>query len=188
MQDTTLSGATLQETVFTGYFEAPWSVAISAHGHYWAMGSRRGEARVWRDGGKMLSLAWQAHTAAVQALAFSPDEQVLATGSWDGTVKLWNLESGALLWMGRHTSSIQRLAFTPDVHTLASAGDATTIPIWAVSTGTPPQTPSRHSTPAYALALSPDGSRLASGSSAGTLLLWDVQGGQAPDPRTAPRD
>ena len=187
MQDTTLSGATLQETVFTGYFEAPWSVAISAHGHYWAMGSRRGEARVWRDGGKMLSLAWQAHTAAVQALAFSPDEQVLATGSWDGTVKLWNLESGALLWMGRHTSSIQRLAFTPDGHTLASGGDDTTIRIWEVSTGTPLQTLSGQSSPVYALAWSPDGSRLAGGSSDGTLSLWEVQGRQAAYPGTATR-
>jgi hypothetical protein len=37
---------------------------------------------VWREDGKVLALAWQAHTAAVQALAFSPDEQTLATGIW----------------------------------------------------------------------------------------------------------
>ncbi len=85
MQDTTLSGATLQETVFTESFDPPWSVATSPNGLYWAMGSRRGGARVWRDGGKILNLTWQAHTAAVQALAFSPDEQTLATGSWDGS-------------------------------------------------------------------------------------------------------
>lgn len=84
MQDTTLSGATLQETVFTESFE----VATSSDGSYWAMGSRRGGARVCRDDGKILDLVWQAHTAAVQALAFSPDEQTLATGSWDGTIKL----------------------------------------------------------------------------------------------------
>ena len=84
MQDTTLSGATLQETVFTESFDPPWSVATSLNGPYWAMGSRRGGVRVWRDGGKILNLAWQAHTAAVQALAFSPDERALASGSWDG--------------------------------------------------------------------------------------------------------
>src|SRR6266699_3533916 len=114
MQDTTLSGAMLRETVFTESFDPPWSVATSSHGTSWAMGSRRGGARVWRDSGKMLDLAWQAHTAAVQALAFSPDEQMLATGSWDGMIKLWNLENGALLWLGQHTGSIHRLAFTPD--------------------------------------------------------------------------
>src|SRR5437588_7756415 len=51
MQDTTLSGATLQETAFTESFDSPWSVATSSNGYYWAMGSRRGGARVWRDGG-----------------------------------------------------------------------------------------------------------------------------------------
>src|SRR6266567_609859 len=53
MQDTTLAGALLQETVFTGSFDPPWSVATSSNGYYWAMGSRRGGARVWRDDGKM---------------------------------------------------------------------------------------------------------------------------------------
>src|SRR5579859_4922151 len=130
MQDTTLAGATLQETIFTEYFDPSWSVATSSHGTYWAMGSRRGGVRVWRDDGKVLDLAWQAHSAAVQALAFEPDEQTLATGSWDGTVKLWNLENGtlsggqvSLLWLGQHTGSIHRLVFTPDGRTLASGGD-----------------------------------------------------------------
>src|SRR6266699_3814179 len=145
MQDTTLSGAMLRETVFTESFDPPWSVATSSHGTSWAMGSRRGGARVWRDSGKMLDLAWQAHTAAVQALAFSPDEQMLATGSWDGMIKLWNLENGALLWLGQHTGSIHRLAFTPDGHTLASGGDDAVIRLWDVSTGKPLQTLSSQS-------------------------------------------
>src|SRR2546422_2383428 len=108
MQDTTLSGATLQETVFTESFDPPWSVATSSNGSYWAMGSSRGGARVWRDDGKTLVLAWQAHTAAVQALAFSPDEQTLATGSWDGTIKLWNLENGTL--SGRQSGGLRQQA------------------------------------------------------------------------------
>src|SRR5260370_41201458 len=102
MQDTTLSGATLQATVFTESFDPPWSVATSSNGHYWAMGSRRGRARVWRDDGKTLDLAWQAHTAAVQALAFRPDDHTLATGSWDATSKLCKLETGT--HSGRHGS------------------------------------------------------------------------------------
>ena len=146
-------------------------------GTYWAMGSRRGGARVWRDGGKMLNLAWQAHTAAVQALAFSPDEHTLATGSWDGTIKLWNLENGALLWMGQHTGSIHRLVFTPDGRTLASGGDDAAIRLWDVSTGKHLQTLSCQSSAVYALAWSPDGGLLASGSFDGSIQLWEMQGG-----------
>jgi WD40 repeat protein len=194
MQDTTLSGATLQETVFTESFDPPWSVATSSNGHYWAMGSRRGGARVWCDDGKILNLAWQAHTAAVQALAFSPDEHTLATGSWDGTIKLWNLENGtlsgeqvSLLWLGQHTGSIQRLVFTPDGRTLASGGDDAAIRLWDVSTGKHLQTLSCQSSAVYALAWSPDGGLLASGSFDGSIQLWEMQGIQAAQSCTATR-
>src|SRR6266852_645507 len=164
MQDTTLSGATLQETVFTESFDPPWSVATSSNGHYWAMGSRRGGARVWRDDGKTLDLAWQAHTAAVQAIGFSPGGHTLATGSWDGTIKLWNLENGtlsggqvSLLWMGQHTGSVHRLVFTPDGRTLASGGDDAAIRLWDAYTCKHLQTLAVQSSPVYALAWSPDG-------------------------------
>ncbi len=185
MQDTTLSGAMLRETVFTESFDPPWSVATSPNGLYWAMGSRRGGARVWRDGGKILNLTWQAHTAAVQALAFSPDEQTLATGSWDGTIKLWNLENGALLWMGQHSGSIHRLVFTPDGRALVSGGDDAAIRLWDISTGKHLQTLSGQSSAVYALACSPDGSLLASGSFDGSIQLWQMQRAQAAQPGTA---
>jgi WD40 repeat protein/transcriptional regulator with XRE-family HTH domain len=186
MQDTTLARATLQETVFTESFDPPWSVATSSRGSCWAMGSRRGGARVWREDGQMLEMAWQAHTAAVQALAFRPDEQALATGSWDGTIKLWNLEnrtlSGgqvSLLWVGQHTGSIHRLVFTADGHMLASGGDDAAIRLWEVSTGKLLQTLSCQSSAVYALAWSPDGRMLASGSFDGSIHLWQTQGAEA---------
>src|SRR5439155_2395759 len=171
----------------TESFDPPWSVATSSNGRYCAMGSRRGGARVWRDGGKILNLTWQAHTAAVQALAFSPDEQTLATGSWDGTIKLWNLENGALLWLGQHAGSIHRLVFTPDGRTLASGGDDAAIRLWDVSTGKHLQTLSCQGSAVYALAWSPDGGLLAGGCFDGSIELWEMQGSQAGQSGTATR-
>ena len=84
---------------------------------------------MWRMTGKFepgLAGAYRRGTA----LAFSPDERALASGSWDGTIKVWDLENGALRWMGQHSSSIQRLAFTPDGRTLASGGDDAAIRLW----------------------------------------------------------
>jgi WD40 repeat protein len=69
---------------------------------------------VWREGGKTLHLAWQAHTDTIRTLAFSPDGATLATGSWDGAIKLWELERGALLWTNWLPTKIQRIAFAPD--------------------------------------------------------------------------
>src|SRR5258707_4334677 len=84
MQDATLAGARLRDTIFTEAFDAITAVAISSSGQYWASGSKRGEVRVWREGGQILHLVWQAHTANTYALAFSPDERTLASGSFDG--------------------------------------------------------------------------------------------------------
>jgi WD40 repeat protein len=118
--------------------------------------------RVWREEGKLLYLAWQAHTNTVKSLAFSPDERTLATSSWDGAIKLWDLERGALLWTGWQTSSIQRLAFAPDGRTLASGGDDAVIRLWDAHRGTQLQTLTGHSGPVHALAWSSDGRLLAS--------------------------
>lgn len=113
MQDVSLAEASLRETVFNEAFDITWSVAISRNGKYWAAGSRRGEVRVWREEGKLLHLAWLSHTDTVRALAFSPDERTLATGSWDGSIKLWDIESGTLLWTAWFSDNIESLAFAP---------------------------------------------------------------------------
>src|SRR6266699_1429092 len=135
MQDATLSGATLRDSVFTEALDATWAVAISRNGQYWAAGSRRGEVRVWREAGQTLHLVWQAHTDTVSALAFGPDERLLVSGSWDGTITLWELERGAPLWTAWQTSSIISLAFAPDGRRLSSSGNDTTVRPWDVASG-----------------------------------------------------
>ncbi len=178
MQDTTLAGVTVRDSTFTEAFAATRAVAISNDGTYWAAGGMRGEVRVWRQEGKLLHLAWQAHTDAVAALAFSPDGRTLATGSWDGFIKLWELERGALLWTSWQFNSIQSLAFAPDGQMLASGGVDTTVRLWDPQTGTNLITLTGESGPVYSVAWSPDGSLLASGSFDGIIRLWEMQGAQ----------
>src|SRR5260370_41949030 len=60
-----------------------------------------------------MSRTGQANTDTVPALAFSPDGRTLATGSWDGAIKLWNLERGTLLWTSRQSTTINLVAFAP---------------------------------------------------------------------------
>jgi len=147
---------------------------MSSTGKYWAAGGRRGEVRVWREAGQMLHLSWQAHTDLVLSLAFSPDERLLASGSLDGSVKLWEVESRAPLWSGWHTKATTCLAFAPDGRTLASSGYDGTVRIWDAQSGIPLKT-LPHPSPVFALAWGPHGHLLASGDVAGTLRLWQMQ-------------
>jgi WD40 repeat protein/transcriptional regulator with XRE-family HTH domain len=174
MQDAKLSGATLRDTIFTEAFDATWSVAVSHTGQYWAAGSKRGEVRVWRDGGRTLHLVWQAHTDTTSTLAFSLDERLLASGSWDGSLKLWDLERGTLLWE-RLTSNINCVAFVPDGSLLANGGDDALIQIWHVTSETLVQTLADQGGAVHALAWSPDGKLLAGSGFDGRIRMWEIQ-------------
>jgi WD40 repeat protein/transcriptional regulator with XRE-family HTH domain len=174
LQDATLSGAMLRECVFTETFDAIKAVAISRSGQYWAAASQRGEVRVWREAGQTLHLVWQAHTDIVWSLAFSLDERTLASGSWDRALKLWDVESRALLWTGWQTKGPICLAFAPDGSLLASGGSEATVRLWDPKLGTPLQE-LPHPGAVFSLAWSPDGRLLASGDFAGTIRLWELQ-------------
>src|SRR2546421_132707 len=173
MQDTTLAGARLCECVLTETFDAITAVAISPSGKFWATGGRRGRVWVWRENGHTLHLALQAHTDAVWAIAFSPDERTLASGSLDGSGKLWEVESGIALWSGWQTMGIDCLAFAPDGNVLASGGHDATLRLWEAKLGMPLQDVP-HPGPFTSLAWSPDGRLLASGDVAGIIRLWEI--------------
>src|SRR5258708_5795537 len=174
MQDASLSGSLIQQSVFTETFDAIWAVTVSRSGQYWAAAGRRGEVRLWREFGQTLHLTWQAHTDIVMALAFSPDERRLASGSFDGSVKLWDVESRALLWSGRHPKSTLCLALAPDGQQVASGGGDGTVRCWEAQQGIPVQE-LPHPGAVFALAWSPDGRWLASGDTMGTIRLWQRQ-------------
>lgn len=174
MQDATLSGALMRESVFSESFDAITAVAISPSGRYWAAINRRGEIRVWCEAGQLLHQVWQAHTDNTFALSFSHDDHTLASGSHDGSVKLWDVESRALLWSGRHTKGILCIAFSPNGNELVSGGLDATVHLWDVQRGTLIED-IPHPDPVFALAWSADGRLLASGDLEGKIRLWEMQ-------------
>ncbi len=116
------------------------------------------------------------HAAQVASVTFSPDGKMLASGSWDSTIKLWDAQTQRELatlkgdWVRVHS-----VAFSPDGKTLASGGLDRTVKLWDVQTRQELATLTGHIHEVQSVAFSPDGKTLASGSNDFTIKLWDVQ-------------
>lgn len=134
-------------------------------------------------------LEWQCvhtlkgHTSMVQAIAISPDGQLIASGSNDNNIKLWQLTTGKLLrnlnrWFSGHSSMVDSLAFSPDGKLLASGSWDDTIKLWQVNTGKQISTFTGHSNWVNSVAFSPEGQMLASGSADNTIKLWQIKTGR----------
>jgi WD40 repeat protein/serine/threonine protein kinase len=124
-------------------------------------------------------LTLQGHTRSVWSVAFSPDGTRLASGSLDGTVKVWDATSGKLIRTLRgHEGGIRSVAFSPDGTRLASASLDKTVKVWNATTGRETLTFKEHTAGLWTVAFSPDGTRLASASEDGTMKVWDPTTGQ----------
>jgi WD40 repeat protein len=76
------------------------------------------------------------HTAAVNGVAVSPDGKLVASGSADHSVRLWEAATGKELFtFTGHADTVTALAFTPDGKTLVSAGDDRQLKLWSTESG-----------------------------------------------------
>ncbi|QFQ96868.1 hypothetical protein F9278_12300 [Streptomyces phaeolivaceus] len=113
------------------------------------------------------------HTGTVSALAHGPDGTTLASGSHDGTVRLWDTGSGDLdaTLTASLTEGPVALSFSPDGRTLATAADGA-VRLWDTATRYVRATLPGDS--AASVTFSPDGRTLAVGDHGNRLRLWDA--------------
>jgi WD40 repeat protein len=134
------------------------------------------------------TLVWQnIEKWPVNAVSFSPDGQMLASGREHGevqspkehAVKLWNVQTGKLLrtFVAPNTS-VNALQFSPDGKLLAGGGSGRTLLLWDVATGKIDKKLAGHTDWVKTIVFSPDGETLASGGVDNTIRLWDVPTGK----------
>ena len=119
------------------------------------------------------------HTSAVSSVAFSPDGTLLASSSYDQTIKVWDFRTGQMQeTLTGHEGSVYSVAFSPDGRTLASGGRDEFIRFWDVKTGALLRTIAGHVGRVAGVMYSPDGKKLASYGLDKKINIWAAGTGE----------
>jgi WD40 repeat protein len=133
---------------------------------------KTGQLRLWLN----------AHTQPITDIAFSPDGQILASSSPDGSIKLWRVRDGALLHVLAGTDvAAGYVAFSPDGTILMTSNGTSLTQIWQVHDGSLQQTIG-----VAGVLFSPDGASLASYGQGNAIKLWRLSDGTLIETFTMP--
>ncbi|KIW36652.1 uncharacterized protein PV06_11164 [Exophiala oligosperma] len=122
---------------------------------------------------------YEGHSDAVISAVFSPDGSLMASGSYDNTVRIWDVQTGQCRHqLEGHSHSVTSVAFSHDGSLVVSGSYDKTVRVWDVQTGQCRHQLEGHCDGVTSVMFSPDGSLVASGSRDKTVRIWDVQTGQ----------
>ena len=120
-----------------------------------------------------------AHDKEINAVAFSPNDKLLASASHDKTVKIWSFpELKAVSTLKGHKRAVWNVAFSPVDQVLASASGDMTIRLWSLASGACIKTLEGHGNSVLRVFFVAHGLQLLSSGSDGLLKLWTIKSGE----------
>lgn len=113
------------------------------------------------------------HQKGVNHVTFSPDGRMLASASFDNSVKLWNAKDGKFINSLRgHVAPVYQCAWSADSRLLVSGSKDSTLKVWEVRTCKMKEDLPGHQDEVFAVDWSPDGQKVASGGRDKAVRLW----------------
>jgi WD40 repeat protein/uncharacterized caspase-like protein len=192
---------------FVGHKARVQAVAFSRDGRFVLTGGGSGmgtrestidpTATLWDVSSGQEVRRFEGHMLEVQAVAFSPDDRLVLTGSRDGTARLWTLSGREIRRFegddprsdgrtargvgpagGPGGGAVSAVAFSPDGHFILIGGGGKTVRLWNISSGEESRSLAGHSREVTSVAFSPNGRSALTGSWDGTARMWDVATGR----------
>jgi WD40 repeat protein/tetratricopeptide (TPR) repeat protein len=161
---------------FTGHFGiAVWGdVAFSPDGRHGVYPNGQ-NILVWDLEPSRDIRTLKGHTGNVHSVTFAPDGKRVASGGLDGTVKLWELDTGKEVWTAKHSDVVRQVRIAPDGRTVLSVSHDKTLRIWEAATGREVRTFMGHSDMVKSLAVSADGAFALTGGADNVLCLHHLR-------------
>ena len=111
----------------------------------------------------------------MRSLALSKNGQVMLTGSYDGIVRLWDVQSGReIRKFEGHSSIVFDVEISPNGRYVLTGSRDNTARLWEIETGREVRKYIGHTSGVQSVAFSPDGHKVLTGSLDGTARLWSV--------------
>lgn len=175
---------------YTAHDGAVTSITTSSDNQYLATSSTDGTVKVikilfrhntegatynkFAIAGRYDIVTYKGHKGAVHALAWSPDNKRLASASSDGTVQIWDAQTGKTILTHRQQGAIYALVWSPDGEVIVSGGTQKTLDVWQSRSGNLIFTYQGHTDTITALAWSKEGEHIASASADATVHVWNA--------------
>lgn len=143
------------------------------------VGTMEGNIQLWDpESGQKVGEFKNAHTSAVNSLAFSADGNRMASCSGDFTIRLWDFD---VVLQSRdfegHDGAVWTAAFSPDGSKIVSASADRTVKVWQRETGQVLFTLNDHQAPVTVAQFSPDGKLIASAGADKIIRIYDAEKG-----------